>query len=73
MANKINFTTVEGIKNYAKSKYEQGGHWIFECWTDEDIVQFIKHRDNGREVRRDIIRTIRRYNEEEREVLAEVF
>ena len=73
MAGTINFTTVLGIRRFAEANYEKGGHWIVECWSDEDISLFIRHRSNGREVRRDLYKLIKRYNEEEQEVLAEVF
>lgn len=68
MKSPINFTTVEGIKAWAKSIYEKGGHWIYECWSDEDIKLFIRHRDNGREVRRDLYKYIKEMNAYEKEI-----
>lgn len=70
---KPGFTTVAGIRAWAKSIYEQGGHWIMECWSDDDLVQFMHHRENGREVRRDLYRYIKSMEEQSKEVLAEVF
>lgn len=33
--------TIEEVKEYAMSKYEEGGDIVIECWEDKDIEDFI--------------------------------
>lgn len=73
MKKEINFTTIDGIKAWAKSIYEKGGHWIIECWSDEEIKLFIRHRNNGREVRRDLWKYVKEMEEHSAEIAATAF
>lgn len=33
--------TVEEVKKIAYENYEKGGSWIIECWTDQNIQDWI--------------------------------
>ena len=33
--------TLRGVKMEATTHYEKGGHFIIECWSDDDIINWI--------------------------------
>lgn len=35
------YAKMEELKKYALSNYEAGGHWMVECWEDDDWKEFI--------------------------------
>lgn len=30
---------VKVLKDFALANYEEGGHWVYECWGNEDYLQ----------------------------------
>lgn len=38
----MNKDAVKELERYALEHYEAGGHWVYECWVDEDYDSLLK-------------------------------
>jgi hypothetical protein len=46
---------VEHLKQYALDHYEEGGHWVYETYSDNDYVEVLnEHSDDLEKALKDI-------------------
>ena len=41
--------TVNVIKELALANYDEGGHWVVECFSDQDILEYFNSVEDARE------------------------
>ncbi len=65
---------VEVVKNYACANYEMDGwDYIVECFSDEDILEAIKHAKTDKAAIRAVGRLAKELNERRKDVQGEIF
>lgn len=77
MENETEQLTIEIVKKVAMENYNNGGDSVIECWTDEDIQNYIDgtgdYEELGKGSMKDLLESFSIFDEVRKEIQATAF
>ena len=65
---------IQNLQEFALTNYENGGHWIVECWGVEDYEELLDEEGNSLvRARREMKRCWKMWNERQKDATSEIF